>query len=79
VWHNVINVLEARVTTEWITTTEAAKLSGYHPERLRELVRDGKVKARKFGIVWQVDMGSLLNYLKAAMNSGDRRHRPKAV
>lgn len=47
---------------EWITVNEAAKLSGYHPERIRELVREGKVNAKKFSIVWMVDKESLLRY-----------------
>lgn len=65
------------MATNWITTTEAAKLSGYHPERIRELVREQKVRARKFGIVWQVSSESLSAYLKAAKESGDKRHGPK--
>ena len=62
---------------EWITTAEAAELSGYHPEHLRELMREGKIEARKFGIVWQVSKQSLLNYLKVAEQSRDARHGPK--
>ncbi|CAG0949996.1 hypothetical protein ANRL3_00162 [Anaerolineae bacterium] len=65
------------MATDWITTTDAARLSGYHPERIRELVREGKVKARKFGIVWQVSSESLIAYLKSAKASGDKRQGPK--
>jgi hypothetical protein len=53
------------VEPEWLTVNEAAKLSGYHPERIRELVREGKVNAKKFSIVWMVDKDSLLSYAKA--------------
>jgi len=68
------------VTSEekWISISQAAKISGYHPERIRELVREGKIAARKFSIIWQVDRGSLLEYLYKAQNSGDKRHGPKA-
>ena len=62
---------------EWLTTAEAAELSGYHPERIRELVRDGKINGRKFGIVWQIDQGSLLAFLEESKESGDKRRGPK--
>jgi excisionase family DNA binding protein len=62
---------------EWITSREAAELSGYHPEHLRRLIREEKITARKFGIVWQIDRQSLLAYLKAAEQSGDQRRGPK--
>ena len=64
---------------DWITTTEAAELSGYHPERVRELIRDGEIEARKFGTIWQVSRGSLLAYLKAAEKTGDKRWGPRNV
>jgi excisionase family DNA binding protein len=62
---------------DWITTSEAAELSGYHPERIRELIRDGRVTARKFGPIWQVNRASLLAYIKAAEQSEDKRWGPK--
>lgn len=58
---------------DWITTTEAAKLSGYHPVYLRELIRGGKIKAQKFGEVWQIDRRSLLDFLKLAEKKGEKR------
>ena len=63
---------------EWLTVQQAAELSGYHPEHLRELVREGKIAAQKFGIVWQVSKRSLSAYLKAAEKSTDRRRGPKS-
>ncbi len=65
------------MTTEWITTSEAAKLSGYHPEYVRELIRRGEIEGRKFATVWQVSKQSLLTYLEAAKDSPDKRHGPK--
>jgi excisionase family DNA binding protein len=53
------------VETTWLTVNEAAKLSGYHPEYIRQLIRDGKVNAKKFSIVWMVDKESLLQYVKS--------------
>ena len=48
----------------WISVEEAAKISGYHPEHIRRLIRGGKVKGRKFSIVWQVDRASFYAYLE---------------
>lgn len=62
---------------DWITTTEAAKLTGYHPEYLRELIRQGKINGRKFGTIWQVDKRSLVAYVEAAEQSQDNRWGPK--
>lgn len=62
---------------EWITTAEAVTLSGYHPVYLRELIRAGKIKGQKFGIVWQISKQSLLAYLKQAAASSDKRRGPK--
>jgi excisionase family DNA binding protein len=63
---------------DWLTTSEAARMSGYHPERIRELVRDEIIKSRKFGPVWQVSRKSLMKYLKESLMSSDRRRGPKA-
>ena len=62
---------------EWLTTAEAAELSGYHPERIRELVRNGKVKGLKFATVWQIDRISLTEYLEAARDQDDQRWGPR--
>jgi excisionase family DNA binding protein len=60
---------------EWLTVQDAAKLSGYHPESIRELIRQGKIKARKFSIVYQVDRDSLLAYMEKAQAIGRKRGR----
>jgi excisionase family DNA binding protein len=62
---------------EWLTTEQAAELSGYHPYYLRELVREGKVEAQKFGPVWQISKTSLQTYLVSAEKSGDKRRGPR--
>ena len=61
---------------EWITSKEAAELSGYHPDHLRRLIRAGEINGRKFGIVWQISRESLLAYLKQAEESTDKRRGP---
>ena len=64
---------------DWLTVREAAKLSGYNADHLRELIRDGKIKARKFSIVWMVSRESLLAYLAKSQAMGEKRGRkPKS-
>jgi len=63
---------------DWITTQEAAELSGYHVNYLRWLIKQGKIVARKFGPVWQVSRDSLQTYLKAAEQSDDKRRGPQS-
>lgn len=58
---------------EWITTMEAARLSQYHPEHIRELARENKIEARKFGPVWQVKKESLMLYLQKMKEQGEKR------
>ncbi len=66
------------MSEEWITTNEAAQITGYHVEYIRELIRLGQIRARKFATVWQVDKNSLLKYLDRAKQSEDKRHGPKS-
>lgn len=62
---------------DWITTEEAVELTGYNPLHIRRLVRAGKINGRKFGSVWQISRLSLLDYLKSATKSKDKRWGPK--
>jgi len=57
----------------WITVEEAAKLTEYHPEHIRRLIRQGKIEARKFATVWQVDKSSLISYLNDIKELGNKR------
>ena len=58
---------------EWITTKEAAKIGGYHPKYIPYLIKSGKINARKFGDVWQIDRASLLAYIRKIENRGAKR------
>lgn len=42
----------------WLTTEEAAEILDYHPEYVRHLLRNGRLKGRKLGIFWLVDPDS---------------------
>jgi excisionase family DNA binding protein len=60
---------------EWITTTEAANLSGFHIEHIRRLIRNGHVDARKWGREWMVDRNSLVAYLDMERKPGPKSAR----
>ena len=62
---------------DWITTAEAAELSGYHPERIRELARENKISARKWGSAYQISRKSLQEYLRIAIKAEDKRYGPR--
>jgi excisionase family DNA binding protein len=62
-------------SNEWLTVNQAAKLSGYAPEHIRRLIREGEIKARKFSIVWQVSRESLFAYIEKAQTWGKKRGR----
>lgn len=58
---------------DWITTKQAADMSGYSPYHIRELIAGGRIKAQKFGEVWQVSRKGLLAYLHQAEKMGKKR------
>ncbi|MFZ1397685.1 MAG: helix-turn-helix domain-containing protein [Candidatus Promineifilaceae bacterium] len=62
---------------EWITTAEAAELSGYHVNHIRRLIRQEDIEAKKFGTIWQVNKTSFLDYLATARQADDKRWGPK--
>jgi len=62
---------------KWITTADAAEMSGYHVNYIRYLVRLGDIQGRKFGPIWQVNRQSLINYLESAQSADDKRWGPK--
>lgn len=47
---------------ENITVREAAQLTGYSTEYIRELCRGGKINSGKFGTLLVVNTASLLDY-----------------
>jgi excisionase family DNA binding protein len=62
---------------KWITTEQAAKLSGYHVDYIRKLIRGNKIAARKWARDWQVDRANLLAYIRKVGRLGKKRG-PKA-
>jgi len=62
---------------EWLTTQEAAELSGYHIVTIRKLLNSGKLSGRKWGPVWQVSRQSLISY-QILMNEQGQKRGPKS-
>jgi excisionase family DNA binding protein len=65
--------------TDHITTDEAAKLTGYTRQHIRRLIRQGKIKAEKFGTtgarggVLLVNRASVLAYFRELQKAGEKR------
>ena len=57
----------------WLSTYEAAELSGYHPDYIRRLIRSGGVIGKKWGSAWMVDKESLLAYAQKQNAQGEKR------
>lgn len=58
---------------EWITTEEAAQISGYGREHIRDLARLGKLKAKKVATVWLVSRKSLEAHIRKTHELGEKR------
>lgn len=56
---------------DWISVDEAAKLAGYHPEYVRELLRTGMVRGQKWVNTWMVSREDLLRHRREHSNKTD--------
>lgn len=65
--------------TDWISTAEATKLSGYNLEYIRRLIRNKKIKATRKGHDYWIDRASFLEYFQTtkARSEKDKRHGPR--
>lgn len=63
--------------TEWITTAEAAELTGYSSVTLRQFVREGRLQGRKRGRDWFLDRESVLAYVGEMKRLGTAKHDPR--
>ena len=61
----------------YLTVTEAAEMSDYHPVYLRRLIRAEKIQAIKKGNQWWVDRASLVEYIEMARQADDNRFGAK--
>ncbi len=58
---------------DWITTKQAAELSGYTMKHVRRLIVAGKVNGQRFGRDWQISRQSLLVYVRKSEKLGEKR------
>jgi excisionase family DNA binding protein len=58
---------------DWLSTNEAAEISGYHPNHIRRLIRAGEINARKWGTALMISRQSLIEYMKKAETQGGKR------
>lgn len=63
--------------TKWITTVEAAELTGYSSVTLRQFVREGRIKGHKRGRDWFLDRESVLDYVEEMERLGTAKHDPR--
>jgi hypothetical protein len=68
----------------WMTTEEAAQLSGYDIQYVRRLARQGKSRRHSYGIGavkkgrdWWIDVEVFTAYLNSMLQSEDGRAGPK--
>ena len=62
---------------EWITTEEAADLSGYSLQYVQRLARQGHIGAQKKSRTWWVDRDVLASYVRAMTAREDKRAGPR--
>lgn len=61
---------------DWITTKEAAELTGYSVQYIRRLMRQERVVARKWLRDWAISRKSLLEYKNKMDELGQAKHDP---
>lgn len=60
---------------DYVTSEDAAAASGYHVNYIRRLLRQGKLKGRKFGNVWFIERASLQDYLRVVEELGGNKYQ----
>lgn len=64
------------IAAGWITTDEAASLTGYARAYVRRLARQGQVGASKVAQEWLIEKESLLAYRRQMDGLGAQRFNP---
>jgi excisionase family DNA binding protein len=60
-----------------LTVQIASEVSGYNPQYIRRLLRDGKLEGDKIGQIWLIRKESFEEYLTLEKGVSDRRFGPK--
>ena len=63
---------------DYLTTLEAAELSGYNAEYIRQMIRTGMIKAEKRGRDWWIDRKTFVAYFRSTQKTKDKRHGPRS-
>lgn len=61
---------------EWITTNEAAEMTGYAVVTLRQFAREGRIKSMKRGRDWFLSKTAVLEYVTIMQQMGTTKHNP---
>jgi excisionase family DNA binding protein len=61
---------------QWITTVEAAVLTGYTSAYFRQLIKRGKIHAEKRGRDWFLDRAEVLAYAEKMERLGPAKFDP---
>jgi len=61
---------------EWITTNEAAELTGYSSITMRQFAREGRLASMKRGRDWFLLKSAVLEYVQAMQQMGTDKHNP---
>jgi len=61
---------------QWITTQEAATLTGYSAAYFRQLIRAGRLVAKKRGRDWFLSRAEVLAYAEEMQRLGPAKHNP---
>jgi excisionase family DNA binding protein len=67
---------ESDAKKEWITTQEAAELTGYSSSYIRKAIHRGRIPAEKFGRDWMLKRSDVLAYAEKMEELGPRKHDP---
>lgn len=65
-------ILKEDLLPEWISVQEAAAYTGYTVQHIRYLLREGKVKGRRFGRDWFTTREALDEYLATDPKPGPK-------
>ncbi len=61
---------------QWITTGEAAELTGYSTSNFRKAIGRRLLLAKKRGRDWFLDRGEVLHYAEVMRQLGSTKHNP---
>ena len=70
-------VASGLVVERLITINAAAALTGYNPQYLRRLLRQGRLEGIKVGQQWLIDLDALEAFLAVVARSNDRWRGPQ--